>query len=140
MIDRADFITGLRQLADLLEQHDDIPLPYDGITVPISIYDFWPDTDQNRSRAALFARAFPGSVDKEFDGTRFRLHGQLAGLRVEYVTYREAVCTKRVVGTKVVEVEEREGEDTRPVVTRQLEQEMVEWECSPILALDEAAS
>lgn len=50
------------------------------------------------------------------------------GVSVRYLADRDQVCTRRVVGTETVEVPDPDA----PLVT--IEQEIVEWDCAPILA------
>lgn len=133
---RDDYIKGLRALADVLENHDEVPLPYDGNSVPISAY-FLSAADP-RAELAAAARAIPCSFrksvtedDKYSPGT-LKLTGNLHGLRIELVAYRNAVCERVVTG-----IEERPVEEVvTPAVTRTVTKpvEIVEWRCQSILS------
>jgi hypothetical protein len=60
------------------------------------------------------------SVVKQFGGTNAVLY--------KLSTSREGVCTKKVVGTETVEVV-----DYSHVPKKQIQRDVVEWECDPIL-------
>ena len=119
---RAAYTAGLRQLADILDAHPEVPLPYEGtgksLGKRISFY-YLGDKDP---RAALAAarRAFGVPMEKNDSiDSSFSLTGSLAGLHFALTAEREAVCERVVVGTREVEVED------------------VEWRCTPLLAADE---
>jgi len=129
---RTAYIEGLRTLADALEANDAIPLPYDGTASELSIFC------RSRDELAALTRALPGPKDKQVTDSAsygFELHGRLHGLRWVAFADRDDVCTARVVGTetvtrKVPVVEFEEVTETRDVI---------EWECHPILAEQDAA-
>ncbi len=135
MTDRAAYIAGLRQLADALEAHPEVPLPTDGTRMPLS-WNLW--DDDAREQMAATARALPVAWVKEtregYDGgpDYFDLSGKLGGLKVKLTACRDAVCTRVVTGTEDREVEEV----VTPAVTRKITQpaEVVEWRCESILA------
>jgi uncharacterized protein YbjT (DUF2867 family) len=131
MTDRAAYIAGLRQLADALEAHPGIPLPVTEMTIHFM------RVDDPRTALAEAARAFPCAWRKrawtgESGQSYFDLNGRLAGLSLKLSAYRDAVCTRVVTGTEDREVEEV----VTPALTRKVTKpvEVVEWECSPILA------
>jgi hypothetical protein len=130
--ERARFIDGLRVLADALEEHPEVPLPYHGTSAEISFYFLL--TENPRAEMAAAARALPCSWQKEASDSRetLSLHGQLGALRVELVAYRNDVCTRVVTGTEDRPVEVV----VTPAVTETVVKpvEIVRWECSPILA------
>lgn len=134
--ERQKYIDGLRALADILESNPAIQLPTHGTLLPLLI-PFTRGQDV-RERMAAAARAFrcnwAKSVDESEDGKSayLNLDGQLNGLKVQLYAQRDAVCTRRVIGT-----EQREVETTIiPAVTEKItkEVEIVEWDCTPILA------
>lgn len=129
---RAAFIDGLRVLAAALEANPEIPLPYHGSSAALTFHFLDGDA---RAEMAAAARALPCKWDKrpwESNGAAyFDLRGKIAGLRVELTAYRDAVCTKRVVGT-----EEREVEKVvTPAVVEKVTEtvDVVEWDCGPLL-------
>lgn len=130
--DRERYIEGLRVLAAALEQHPEIPLPYEGRWGDIN---WFLHGDDQREMAATIARALPCTLGKRVWGKEdehFELNGVLGGgLKVAINADREAVCTRRVTGT-----EEREVEETvTPAVTRKVVKrvDVVEWDCGPVL-------
>ena len=138
---RAAYIDGLRQIADWLEQHPDVPLPYLGFAgstklqaqnvpaVPIYVWD-----DQ-RQRMAAIARAM-GGAEKDAAGDRFRLTRHFAGIAVVASAERDQVCERIVVGTREVteEVPDPEALAAVPKVTVTKTVEDVEWRCGSLLA------
>ena len=131
MTDRASYISGLRKLADLLEQHADVILPTDGSLLPLSFSAWGEDA---RDQAAIFARAFPGKLDKEVDENYFRLTGRIDGLKVQFVANRHQVCERKVIGTRTVTSEIPDPDYDVPTVVVEHEVEDVEWVCPPLLA------
>ena len=137
--DRAAYVAGLRALADVLESHPEVPLPYYGTTAEITIHFF--GGEDPRSEIAAAARAIPCSWEKDVwesgQTAYLDLVGSLRGLKLKLVAFRDTVCTRRVTGTEEREVE---VEVTPAVTTRVREQvDIVEWTCSPILAPADAA-
>jgi hypothetical protein len=130
---RSGYTAGLRQLADVLDAHPEIPLPDRGTDEIGALYiGFWGEDAKERLAAA--ARAFPCNWAKSATDRFFNLNGQLAGLHVELTATRSQVCTAVVTG-----VEDREVEEVvTPAVTRKVTKrvEVVEWECLPLLAAD----
>ncbi len=130
---RTAYIAGLRQLAELLETHPDIPTPYTGgAGTPLSIF-----CDDKEQIAAL-ARAFPGRMDKRVDESSptygFELHGSLAGLKIVAYVHRYEVCTRVVTGTREVTTSVPDPSVVVPMVEVTETVEDVEWKCEPLLA------
>ena len=111
------FAEGLRALADWYEQHPDVEHPGE-----LSVYG----AADTRERAAEIARMF-GRATKSFTGVGDELmelrHDFGGGVALRFVFNRDAVCSRRVVGTRTV------PERVIPAHT----EEMVEWDCEPIL-------
>jgi hypothetical protein len=140
--DRAEYVKGLRALADLLEQHDELPLPYQGGKHSPMSLTFLSDDDA-KGRLATAARLMPGRLDKQVResvdyGDYFDLHGRIHGLHVKLTAYRDAVCERIVVGTREVTREVVVPVETRTeTVTETVED--VEWRCGSLLAPDAEA-
>jgi hypothetical protein len=135
--ERERYIEGLRGLAAVLEQNEDIPLPYAGTGTDIGINFL--SGDDPRGAMAAAARAFPCKWDKQVWGQKeayFDLKGQLGALRVSLTAYREVVCKRAVVGTREVTEKVKDPEKLAEVpeieVTR--EEEIVEYDCGSLLA------
>lgn len=130
--ERQKYIDGLRALADALEVHPEIPLPANGQyrNYPLTISFGYGSNPRERLAAA--ARAIRCNWAKSVDDSWLNLDGQLGGLYVQLYGKRDDVCTRRVVGTEQKEVEV----EIIPAVTEKVtkEVEIVEWDCTPILA------
>lgn len=144
MTGRAEYIEGLRLLADLLEHHDTVPLPYDGNRGAIAWVLNGKDYDKRAALQQILV-AVPGAKSKDViaDGAGddlFTVEGRLAGLRVKVILHREDVCERVVVGVETVtktvpdpELVQAALADIPEIeVTEQVEH--VEWRCSPLLA------
>lgn len=131
--ERAAYADGWRQLAAIIEAGPDVPIPTMGTVTPVLMYF---DGEDARERMAACRRAIRGATwEKSVSGKDdrfFNLTGTLGGLRIQLYAEREAVCTRRVVGTEDVEVD---VEIQAAVTERRTEtREIVEWNCSPVLA------
>ena len=136
---RAAYIKGLRALADVLETHDEVRLPYDGNSAPLNIMFLF--GDDPRAEIAAAARAIPCKwrkrVTEHHDGTaNFYLDGELHGLKLTLLAYRDAVCERIVTGTREVTETVKDPDALAKVpeieVTKTVDE--VEWRCHPVLA------
>jgi hypothetical protein len=126
---RAQKIAGLRQLADALAANPDMPLPYFGSSQPLPWYLL-----DDKDAAATVVRALPCAWKKDVDDIGLRLAATVGGpdgLKVEVVVKRDAVCTRRVVGTEIKKV----TKVITPAVMEEVEEpaEIIERICEPIL-------
>ena len=128
---REDYIAGLRALADLLAQHDDLPLPLDGQEHTSIGWNLLSDTDA-RDAAAEVIRSVGGSWDKVPIGTQMHYRRKLHGLHLHVVVTREAVCERVVTGTETVTRLVPAPDAPMVEVTETVE--TVEWVCQPLLA------
>lgn len=80
-----------------------------------------------------FAR-LSDKAEKIYKGDWFRLILDYGKFKAEAFQLRDLVCTKRVIGTRLVDKEV-------PLKTRiiQVEEEIVEWDCEPLLGDAEKA-
>lgn len=121
--------SNLRNLADFVEEH--------GVELPGDMYQMEPKVkinvwcrgkEQMAKAAKVLAKV--GMVKKDFNSsyatitTNFGNHAS-----IEFTSMREAVCTRKVVGTEEVPLK---AFVTVPGKTET--REIVEWECDPILA------
>jgi hypothetical protein len=134
--DRSQYIAGLRELADLLEQHDELRLPYHGSSgnTPVAFHFFGGDDPKSEFVAA--ARLVPGKLDKSAWAQYFDLETTLGGpdgLRLVLSARRNDVCERVVTGVETVtrHVPDPDAEVPLVEVTEQVEQ--VEWVCRPLL-------
>lgn len=127
---RAEYIAGLRMLADLLEAHPEVMTPHRQIQViPLG-------AEVCREQLAAWARALPGKKDKEIGDRMVTLVGWLRGVKVQVLAYRDEVCERITTGVETVtrEVPDPEALAKVPTVTITEEVETYEWRCASILA------
>lgn len=123
-MEREDFIAGLRQLADFYEEHPLLPLPD---SPDFAVYYFGePETHELAARIATQL----GTFEKRADETLFRIEKSFGSIRLRFVFCRDKVCIRKVIGTKTV-TKEIYPENFE---TQEVEEEIVEWICPPLLA------
>lgn len=133
--DRQAYVDGLRALAAVLEEHPEVPLPWDGTGSEITCHFL--HGDGPRAAMAAAARAIPCAWSKDVrDDDYFDLHGQLAGLKIKLTAFRDAVCTRVVTGVSTVteEVQDPDALAAVPKVTVTREVEEITWDCGSLLA------
>jgi hypothetical protein len=137
-MDRAKQIAGIRELADWLESHPEIPIPYALSGESEFAYELIHaahGSDQQAVLAAV-ARALPGTVGKRVLDTNdrlFSIDGRLpGGINIKVIADRGEVCERVVTGTR--EVTEEVPDPTAPKLTVTRTVEDVEWVCGSILA------
>lgn len=132
--DRTGYTAGLRALADLLDAHPEVPLPYHGSTAPLTIMHL-SGADQ-RTKFLASVRAFPGHKTKEARDAYFDVEVMLHGLSVQITANRDAVCERVVTGTRVLyrDVPDPEALAAVPTTTVTETVEDVRWDCRPLLA------
>lgn len=137
--ERTGYIQGLRELADFLEAHDGVPVPFHG-SLQTGKWEkvfniFLIHEGDNRERIAMVARAM-GNFEKRADGSDFRVFRRFGGITLVAQAAREDVCERVVVGTREVTVTEPDPAAVAalPTVTTTKVVEDVEWICSPLLA------
>lgn len=131
MTTRDQAIAAMRLAADLTEQHPDLPLP---TLVPEYGYILWTlyswEHEDLAATATLIRRTVGGEWKKSYDTTNLVLTRTTEdGVEFSITVKRDAVCTRRVVGTETVTVPAVEAQPERVE-----EREVVEWDCHPILA------
>jgi hypothetical protein len=135
---RAAYTAGLRQLADILDKHPEVPLPYQGSHEDCARMTFhFLSADDPRAEMAAVRRALGVPMEKEADRSEyFDLKGSLHGLYFMLTAFRKDVCERVVVATREVEIEEPDPEAyaALPKVTKTVTIEDVEWVCGPLLA------
>jgi hypothetical protein len=135
---RAEYVKGLRALADVLEANPAVELPYAGSGTELTISLL--SVADPRTAMANAARAFPIKWDKNAWGPAgtayFSLRGSLHGLRMEICAYREAVCERVVTGTQEVTKTVKDPEALAAVPEIEVTEtiDTVEWRCGSILA------
>src|SRR4051812_11234970 len=87
---RAEYIAGLRGLADVLERDPDLALPEAHAFV---WYLFFSEltADEQKSRAADLIRRLPGSFGTRETGELSRFYGTIRGAKTEIIVERSAL-------------------------------------------------
>lgn len=133
--DRDGYVKGLRMLADLLEGHPDLPLPYDGASPTYGHMSVFCGT---REQVTAFARALPGRWTKHVDPTSkhfgFELRGSLAGVHLDILAPRDVVCQRVVTGEETVTSLVPGPSAPVPLVEVEETVQTVEWRCVPLLS------
>ena len=130
----AEYADGLRQLADFIAAHEEIPVP-----LPLVCHTFvhGPKAEQ-KDHAAQTVRAL-GKVTKDsFSDNLQLLHKFNESVTYEVWYDRDALCERVVVKTE--EIPERVMPATQETVIPAHTAEIVEWRCHPILEPEEPAS
>lgn len=131
--DRSQYIAGLRQLADVIEQHDELPLPYQGNDTAMTLYFL----SEGRDAFVAAARVIPGRLDKAVRDDVYQLSTRFGGdrgLKISLTAYRDAVCERVVTGTETVTKTVPDPSVKVPLVEVTETVETVEWVCRPLLA------
>lgn len=128
---------GHRRAADLIETNPEIALPSVGHDGGLFwwLYDY-DCPDGVPAMVALIRRAVGGTWQKS-ESRGIVGEPELVFSREGYTVTvkRDAVCTRRVVGTETITEPAVEAQAERTV-----EREIVEWDCSPILAEAEVSA
>jgi hypothetical protein len=90
---RAAYTAGLRQIADWLDGHPEVKLPFYGTQHPFT----WSFSGGSaRAEMAAAVAAFPGRLTEKISGTHdeiYALTGTLDGVAVQFQARRVLVCT-----------------------------------------------
>jgi hypothetical protein len=101
--DRADYIRGLRNLADVLEQNDDLPLPHQGSVASMTFYYLSSPDPVSRMIAAMQAIpcGFTSEIVTSEDNSRAYLHldGELHGVMIKLTAFLKDTCAQDEDGT-----------------------------------------
>lgn len=89
--ERGEYIAGLRDLADWLDQNPDIPLPWTGSIHERFSLAVWAD----KATLGRIVRALPGPIEKDHRATTLAVQAKFRGLAVE--AYAERVEEREVV-------------------------------------------
>lgn len=119
--DRQQRLNDVRLVLDWLEQHADIPLPYD-FHNSFNIVGW--DT---KEEAGQMARAM-GTFEKDGDDNFLYLTKKFGCVAIKAIFSRTQVCERAVIGTKLV------PETIVPArIEPEHEEELVEWRCESLL-------
>lgn len=118
--ERAAYIRGLRNLANLLAANPDLALPQSGRSSVNPLYTVLSRYTSQREQLAAWLRHMAGTTSV-VDGPDCRVRGTVGDLHVTLVADRDAVCQRVVVGAWQVAGQDASMED-------------VEWVCPPLAA------
>jgi hypothetical protein len=113
---RQSLIDGLREIAQFLEDHPDVPTPL------IPRLDAFVYSKEAFSAAA---RAVGGHQEKKDYGIVIALRRMFGDVSYDLNIQRDLVCERVVTGTRII--------PEQPAVPEH-EEEIVEWKCSSVLA------
>lgn len=117
MKDPAVFVQQLREVADWYEAHPNTPLTHEE-TFDVRLYGV-----RNKKEAAFLLRLF-APCEKEWDESFLRVVKTFpSGAKITALFNRYEVCTRKVVGQRVIPRQ----------VTEERLVDVVEWECGPVL-------
>ena len=116
-----EFADGLRAIADWYEAHPEVAPPAFPEILHASV--------ESKDEAVTIAAALKPCA-KRYSDTLMELERTFGPIRLRFLFWREAVCERRVVGVKDV------PERTVPAHT----EEIVEWDCHPLLKPDPDAA
>ena len=127
------FVTFLRELADWYEEHPTVPEPYglegDG---EVRVYLF----SESDPKAVL--RSI-GPFDKSYTDNYFSATTKVGGRVLAFMTYRDKVCTPKVVGKKYVEEQFIPEQYTPSKLVPAHEEDIVEYDCGTSILAEEPA-
>jgi hypothetical protein len=115
-ITRTEYTQSLREFADFLEAHPEVPLPF------FQAFGWYGYRDKGRAGVVALAKAL-AHVRKDYDGASLWIRAEFApGVTLCYGCPREEVCERVVTGTRIIPAQPER------------EEEIVEWRCVPLLA------
>jgi hypothetical protein len=138
MNDHTTLVAALREAADLLEQHPDLPQPYitssSNGTASLSWYLHGDNLGLSgqKDAAALIVSTIDGEWLKgsgDWEGPLGTFSQRRGLLRLTVTVTRDAVCERVVVGTETRTIPAVEAQPERTETV-----EKVEWRCQPLLA------
>jgi hypothetical protein len=115
-------IQGLRDLADWLENTEEALID----TYQTCYTVKWADDKEQ-----VVALAQAGSIEKVYSNSYMDLKKLFGPVRYEMSIARKEVCERKVVGTR--KVEKRDPDLVEQVPMIEVDEEIIEWECLPIL-------
>lgn len=139
---RVEYIAGLREIADWLEAHPEVPLPYLATTqggkgFENALHIYLRSGGNQKAELAAIARAM-GKAEKVTDDKldRLNLVRRFAGIAVIAVADRDEVCERVVTGVETVtrKVKDPKALAAVPEVEVTEEVETYEWRCTSILS------
>lgn len=123
MTTAVEYAAGLRELADWIEAHPEVDTPSREFTV----YSL-----NTKQEAADCLRALT-PCKKEYKADNFFLSREFGPITLSFMFYRNAICTKRVIGTKEVGTQVIPSRFTPEEIIPAHTEEIYEWDCGESL-------
>lgn len=130
----AEFVQNLRNAADFFEAHPELG-------VPTTALDFVFAGDVNgkscdtKEGLAEFVRLVGGRIEKKEDDTFYRLISQQNGFIVRAIAWRQNVCERVQIATKLEPAHVIPAQEETEVPEREVP--VYEWRCPSLLAPEE---
>lgn len=121
----AQFIETLRVMAEFYEAHPTAPIPSDFHYGWLRCHTFGLEPEAVKELLRSL-----GSFAKEYEDAYFIAKVQVGHITLDFVNYRDKVCTRKVVGTKTVPQQVIPSSYTEEQVIPEHEEEIVEWDCT----------
>ena len=115
----AEYVMGLRQLAEWYEGHPDAVQPFESGRLEFVVH--------SRTVLAQVIRDFGGRWEKNAQGGLMFFCSTFGPFRLVMYTNQETVCTARKVGTRSI--------PARPAQPERVE-DVLEWDCQPIMGVE----
>ena len=128
----AEYAAGLRQVAEFIEAHTEIPLP----TATLTCYGM-----SDKKVAALVARALGqgGRCNKVYEDSLLRLKREFGAIELEYLGLRSNVCERVRVGKRLVPEKYVPPQPaTEGQIIPEHEEIVYDWVCGPLLAVPDS--
>lgn len=131
---RAEQVAGIRELADWLEAHPEVPIPHELTGNDYSyVLIMTLSVDDPKATLAAIARALPGDVKKDADSSQFEIEGRVGGINVKAIAQRNEVCERVVVGTREITRTIPDPRVAVPEIEVTETIEDVKWVCTPLM-------
>jgi len=139
--------TKLRALADLIDNHPDLPVPYitgyssGDMQASWYLHVHGIDLPNQKTTAARIVRTLGGQWDKTQDDDQFSFTQDRDGLSLTVIVNRAAVCERVVTGTHEVTVPATPAQPAQEALPERTERvEDIQWVCSSLLADEQATA
>lgn len=134
-----DTAAGLRALADWIQANPEVVANFSR-RLRISAYPRSSDVAAEFAQLGRLARKHGATVKKDVSEQMYNLALNFGAVTVQVLAYRQEVCERVVVGTREVteEVPDPEALAAVPTTTVTRTEDVVEWQCKPLLAAGES--
>lgn len=129
MTKQEEFSRNLRNLAEWYDKHPTVKTPAT-INLSFAVTDFAATPEEIRSI---------GAGRKVYNETWFEYIPEGVGFELRFLEYRDRVCVRKVIGTKIepaVTIPAKPAEPEKTLPEREVE--IVEWECPGSLLAQES--